>query len=121
MSFAVHGFKSVHCVPLCGWPMQKPAVQVSPVVQSLPSSHRSAFGVATQMPSALHASVVQEFESPLHVVPIGSGSPWHVVPTQSSFVVQSLPSSHCDPGWTAPWTHWPSPLQTSFVQSLSSS
>jgi len=39
VSFVVHGFKSVHCVPDTGVPMQKPAVHVSPVVQSLPSSH----------------------------------------------------------------------------------
>jgi hypothetical protein len=107
-------------LPVVGCPKQKPARQVSPPVQSLPSSHGSEFGVAMQMPSALHASVVQEFESALQGVPMGSGSPWHTVPMQSSFDVQSLPSSHVDPCWTAEWPHVPSPSHRSSVQSLSS-
>jgi hypothetical protein len=84
VSFAVQGLESSHEPPVCGVPMQKPAAHVSPVVHAFRSSHGSLFGVEMHWPVALHASVVQGFESALHGVP-GSAAP---VATQTPSALQ---------------------------------
>ena len=70
-------------------PAQRPAVQVSPVVQALPSSQVPVLGVLTQPVRALHESVVQELLSlQLMAVPATQTPAAHL-----SLAVQALLSS----------------------------
>lgn len=102
VSFVVQGLKSSHEPPVCGVPKQKPLVHVSFAVQGFESSQGSALGVAMHCPAGEQTSSVQGFESALHVVP-GSASdpPPQVVPAHTVSSVQSLWSSHDEPGCTA--------------------
>lgn len=68
-------------------PLHDPALQVSPIVQALPSLHAVplAAGAKTQPVAALHESAVHELLS-LHVI----AAPVHVPALQASPVVQAL-------------------------------
>jgi hypothetical protein len=75
---------------LTGVPVQVPAAQVSPVVQSDPSSQLSVFGAFTQPPGATQESLVQEFASSQS----GGGLFTQPLPgSQTSVPLQALPSS----------------------------
>jgi len=78
-----------------GPPTHAPFVQVSAVVQVLPSSHGFVLVVKTQPVAGLHASVVQTLLSLQ-----SCGAPPTQIPaaSQVSPIVQALPSSHDAPG-----------------------
>src|SRR5262245_57088207 len=96
--------------------MQRPSVlQVSCVVQALPSSQASpGVGVKVHSPPS-QASFVQAFSSSQTT---GVPAQWPSV-LQASPLVQALPSSHVAPG-VGVETHWPS-TQASLVQAFPSS
>jgi len=97
-------------------PTHAPPLQVSFVVQMLPSLHEAALFVCTHPLAALHESLVQGLPSSQP----SKGPPRHTPPLQVSSVVQALPSLHGPvldaPPWQTP------PLQVSpVVQTLPSS
>src|SRR2546428_410187 len=69
-------------------PTQAPALQVSPVVQALPSSQEAVLFVKTHPVAGAQLSSVQTFWS----LQTSAGPPWQVPPPQVSFVEQALPS-----------------------------
>src|SRR2546428_11251442 len=69
-----------------GPPTHVPPLQVSFVVQALPSLHGAVLFVWVQPVAGLQLSVVQTFPS----LQFGGGPPTHVPPLQVSFVVQAL-------------------------------
>src|SRR2546422_6572961 len=89
VSFVVQALPSLHGAVLFGW-MQAPPLHTSSV-QTLPSlAHGAVLFVWTQPVAGLQLSVVQTFPSSQ----LGAGPPTHVPPLQVSFVVQALPSLH---------------------------
>jgi len=84
----VQGFESLQfgAAP----PTQAPPLQVSLVVQALPSSQAAVLLVLTQPRTVLQVSVVQGFES----LQFGAAPPTQTPALQVSLVVQALPSSH---------------------------
>jgi hypothetical protein len=84
----VHGFLSSQSggAP----PTQAPLLQVSLVVQALPSSHGALLLVLTQPVCSSQLSSVQTLLS----LQLGGGPPTQAPPLQASAVVQALPSSH---------------------------
>jgi hypothetical protein len=94
-------------------PVQVPLVQLSFVVQMLPSLQLPVFGTAVQPVPWTHESVVHSFPS-LHTL----GWPTQFEPEQASFTVQSLLSVQA-PVW---FVCWQTPFwQVSSVQYLLSS
>src|SRR6185369_13912948 len=73
-----------------GVPVHVPPLQVSFVVQVLPSSHGSVLFVWVQPVAGLQPSSVEGLWS----LQSGAGPPWHAPPPQTSSVVQALPSLH---------------------------
>jgi hypothetical protein len=71
-------------------PTQPPALQVSLVVQALPSSHAAVLLTCPQPVNELQLSSVQ----PLPSSQFGAAPPTQLPPLQMSLVVQALPSSH---------------------------
>src|SRR5438445_335288 len=99
-----------------GPPTHVPPEHVSLVVQALPSSHGTVFGVWTQPLAGSQESSVQGLPSSQ----LSSGPPAHAPAAQVSAVVQALPSWH---GFALKPTTWhvPVPLQVpSSVQTLAS-
>src|SRR4029077_5463820 len=88
-----------------GTPWRVPPEPVSLVVQALPSSHGAVFGVWTQPVAGLQESSVQ----PLPSSQLGAGPEWQRPATQTSFVVQALPSLHDAPSAFTGLEHWPVP------------
>jgi hypothetical protein len=91
-------------------PAQTPFVQMSFVVQSLPSLHIVPFGsgglehrpdVRSQVPAAWHGSLA------VHTI----GVPAHVPPVHTSPTSQRSPSLHVVPSGAFAKEHVPSPLQ----------
>jgi len=70
-------------------PTQVPPLQVSPVVQALPSLHELLLFVCVHPDAGLQPSVVQTLPSSQ----LGAGPPTQAPPLQVSAVVQALPSS----------------------------
>src|SRR3989442_1511122 len=98
-----------------GPPTPVPPLQVSFVVQALPSLHGAVLFVWTQPVAGLQLSVVQTFPSSQ----FGAGPPTHVPPLQVSFVVHGLPSLHGAVLFV--WTQPAARLQLSVEQTLPSS
>src|SRR5438876_4045309 len=73
-----------------GPPTQLPPLQVSLVVQALPSLHGSVLLVCVHPVAGLQPSVVQTLPSSQ----LGGGPPTQLPPLQVSAVVQAFPSSH---------------------------
>src|SRR5437867_1879335 len=73
-----------------GRPAHAPPLQVSFVVQALPSLHGAVLFVWTQPVAGVQESSVQGLPS----LQFGGGPPAHAPPLQVSFVVQALPSLH---------------------------
>ena len=69
--------------------MQTVATQMSPSVQTLPSSQGNEFAVCTQPPVKSQASLVHVLPSSQAWVLPTHAPDWHV-----SLMVQALPSSH---------------------------
>jgi hypothetical protein len=110
---SVHGFPSSQFC--AGPPLHVPLPQVSPVVQTLPSSQGAVLFVKTHPVAGLQLSVVHTLASSQT-----TGVPtWQVPPPQCSPLVQALPSSH---GFVLLECAQPvAGLQESFVQGLPSS
>src|SRR5438105_4328997 len=70
-------------------PTQTPSVQVSPVVQALPSSQEAVLLAFTHPVALLHESSVQWLPS----LQLGAAPPTQTLNAQVSPVVQALPSS----------------------------
>src|SRR5437899_2661924 len=96
-------------------PAQVPPLQVSPVVQALPSSHEALLLAWTHPLAGSQESFVQGLPSSQIV----GAPPAQVPPLQVSAVVQALPSSH--EALLFAWTHPLAGSQESFVQGLPSS
>src|SRR5205807_2291393 len=75
-----------------GPPVQRPPLQVSLVVQALPSLHGGVLLVCAQPVVGLQLSSVQRLPSSQ----FGAGPPMHCPPLQASLVVQALPSLQGD-------------------------
>lgn len=92
------------------WPVHAPPVQLSPLVQTLPSSHTLASGKCWQPMVSMHESAVHGLPS-LHALAV----PSQVPPLQVSCSVQTSPSvqgSLLKGPWQPPPWHWSGPVQS---------
>src|SRR5207244_163850 len=117
--FAVLQLSSVQCFPSsqlgAAPPTHRPPLQVSLVVQALPSLHGSVLLAWTQPVVGLQLSSVEGLPSSQ----VGAGPPTHCPPLQVSLVVQALPS--VQGSVLLPWRQPVVGLQLSSVHRLLSS
>ena len=98
---SVHGLPSLQSG--AGPPTQLPPLQMSLVVQALPSSQGALFGVFKQPVAGSQLSSVQGLPS----LQLGAGPPTQLPPLQVSLCVHASPSSHAVPSPSAGFEHMP--------------
>src|SRR5438046_1197920 len=114
-SLLANGYMIAHGGTLAGAPpVQAPPLQVSLVVQALPSLQGAVLLTWTQPVEGLQVSSVQTLPS----LQLGAGPPTHRPPLQASLVVHSLPSLQA--AALVVWSQPVSGLQLSSVPGLPS-